>query len=71
MAYIYFQEGRWDKAIEEYKKLLALDPEDINTHNMLVLQTWIRIGRIVRFTPAGVVPLSGRESSLPGWNRLL
>ncbi len=35
MAYIYFQEGRWDKAIEEYKKLIALDPEDINTHNML------------------------------------
>ncbi len=35
MAYIYFQEGRWDKAIEEYKKLLLLDPEDINTHNML------------------------------------
>jgi tetratricopeptide (TPR) repeat protein len=35
MAYIYFQEGRWDKAIEEYKKLIVLDPEDINTHNML------------------------------------
>ncbi len=35
MAYIYFQEGRWDKAIEEYRKLLLLDPEDINTHNML------------------------------------
>jgi tetratricopeptide (TPR) repeat protein len=35
MAYIYFQEGRWDKAIEEYKKLLKLDPDDINTHNML------------------------------------
>jgi tetratricopeptide (TPR) repeat protein len=35
MAYIYFQEGRWDKAVEEYKKLLTLDPEDINTHNML------------------------------------
>ncbi len=35
MAYIYFQEGRWDKAIEEYKKLIQLDPEDINTHNML------------------------------------
>lgn len=35
MAYIYFQEGRWDKAIEEYRKLIALDPEDINTHNML------------------------------------
>ncbi|MGH7739509.1 MAG: tetratricopeptide repeat protein [bacterium] len=35
MAYIYFQEGRWDKAIEEYKKLVAMDPEDLNTHNML------------------------------------
>jgi len=35
MAYIYFQEGRWDKAIEEYKKLLQLDPGDVNTHNML------------------------------------
>jgi len=35
MAYIYFQEGRWDKAIEEYKKLIAIDPEDVNTHNML------------------------------------
>jgi tetratricopeptide (TPR) repeat protein len=35
MAYIYFQEGRWDKAIEEYKKLIVLDPEDVNTHNML------------------------------------
>lgn len=35
MAYIYFQEGRWDKAIEEYKKLIALDPDDVNTHNML------------------------------------
>ena len=35
MAYIYFQEGRWDKAIEEYRKLIVLDPEDINTHNML------------------------------------
>ncbi len=35
MAYIYFQEGRWDKAIEEYKKLISLDPEDTNAHNML------------------------------------
>src|SRR5260221_13228387 len=35
MAYIYFQEGRWDKAIEEYKKIIALDPEDINYHNMM------------------------------------
>src|SRR5665213_1335444 len=35
LAYLYFQEGRWDNAIEEYKKLLELDPEDINIHNML------------------------------------
>jgi tetratricopeptide (TPR) repeat protein len=35
LAYLYFQEGRWDNAVEEYKKLLELDPEDINIHNML------------------------------------
>jgi tetratricopeptide (TPR) repeat protein len=35
LAYLYFQEGRWDNAITEYEKLLELDPEDINIHNML------------------------------------
>ncbi len=35
MAYLYFQEGRWDKAIEEYRKLLELDPLDLKTHNMI------------------------------------
>ncbi len=35
LAYLYFQEGRWDNAIEEYQKLLELDPEDMNVHNML------------------------------------
>jgi len=35
LAYLYFQEGRWDSAVEEYKKLLDLDPEDVNIHNML------------------------------------
>jgi tetratricopeptide (TPR) repeat protein len=35
MAYIYSQEGRWDKAIAEYKKLIKLDPEDFNAQNML------------------------------------
>lgn len=35
LAYLYFQEGRWDNAVEEYKKLLELDPEDFNIHNML------------------------------------
>jgi tetratricopeptide (TPR) repeat protein len=35
MAMIFTQEGRWDKAISEYKKLLTLDPTDYNIHNML------------------------------------
>jgi len=35
MAMIYTQEGRWDKAISEYKKLLTLDPTDYNIYNML------------------------------------
>jgi tetratricopeptide (TPR) repeat protein len=35
MAYIYSQEGRWDKAAIEYKKLIVLDPEDFNAQNML------------------------------------
>ncbi len=35
MAMIYTQEGKWDKAIVEYKKLITLDPTDYNIHNML------------------------------------
>ncbi len=35
MAFVYFQEGRWDKAIAEYKKLLTMDSSDLNAHNML------------------------------------
>lgn len=35
MAMLYTQEGKWDKVITEYKKLLALDPTDYNNHNML------------------------------------
>ncbi len=34
-AYNFTQEGKWDKAIQEYKKLLTLDPTDYNVHNML------------------------------------
>jgi len=34
-AYNFTQEGKWDKAILEYKKLLTLDPTDFNIHNML------------------------------------
>lgn len=35
MAHIYSQEGRWDKAIAEYKKLIKLDPEDYNSYSMI------------------------------------
>ena len=35
MAFLYYQGGEWYKAIEEYKKLIALDPEDAHVHNMM------------------------------------
>ena len=35
MAYIYFQEGRWDKAIEEYKKAVKLHPRLADVHTKL------------------------------------
>jgi len=34
-AHLYFQGGQWDKAIAEYEKILNLDPDDMNIHNML------------------------------------
>jgi tetratricopeptide (TPR) repeat protein len=35
MAFLYVQSGEWYKAIEEYKKLLADNPEDAHVHNMM------------------------------------
>jgi tetratricopeptide (TPR) repeat protein len=35
VAYNYFQAGNWDRALEEYKKLIAIDPMDFLVHNML------------------------------------
>jgi tetratricopeptide (TPR) repeat protein len=35
MAFLYVQSEEWYKAIEEYKKLLALDPLDGHVHNMM------------------------------------
>jgi tetratricopeptide (TPR) repeat protein len=35
MAYLYVQSAEWYKAIEEYKKLLAVDPEDAHVYNMM------------------------------------
>lgn len=35
VAYNYFQSGQWDRALEEYKKLIAIDPMDFLVHNMM------------------------------------
>jgi len=35
MAFVYTQNGEWYKAIEEYKKLVLLDPEDPHVCNMM------------------------------------
>jgi tetratricopeptide (TPR) repeat protein len=35
MAFLYVQNGEWYKAIEEYKKLLQIDPQDPHVHNMV------------------------------------
>ncbi|MCD4813364.1 hypothetical protein K8S19_06700 [bacterium] len=35
VAYNYFQEGKWDRALSEYLKLIAIDPMDFLVHNMM------------------------------------
>lgn len=35
VAYNYFQDGNWDRALDEYKKLIAIDPMDFLVHNMM------------------------------------
>ncbi len=35
LAHMFFHNGQWDKALLEYKKILAIDPEDLNTFNTL------------------------------------
>jgi tetratricopeptide (TPR) repeat protein len=35
MAFLYVQSGEWYKAIEEYKKLIGLDPEAAHVYNMM------------------------------------
>ncbi len=32
LAHIYYHTGSWDKAIVEYEKIIALDPNDYNVH---------------------------------------
>lgn len=35
LAHMFFHNGQWDKALLEYKKILAIDPDDLNTYNTL------------------------------------
>lgn len=35
LAHIYYHTGSWDKAIVEYEKIIALDPNDHNVHTTL------------------------------------
>ena len=35
LAHMFFHNGQWDKALLEYKKILAIDPDDLNSYNIL------------------------------------
>lgn len=35
LAHIYYHTGSWDKAIVEYEKIIALDPNDHNVHTTM------------------------------------
>ena len=35
VAYNYYQAGKWDRALDEYQKLIAIDPMDFLVHTML------------------------------------
>jgi len=35
LAHIYYHTGSWDKAIGEYNKIIAIDPNDFNVHTTL------------------------------------
>lgn len=43
LAYNYFQSKKWDRALEEYLKLIAIDPMDFSVHNMMA-EIYIRKG---------------------------
>ena len=34
-AYNYTQAGQWDRAMEEYRKMTRLFPDDANVHSMI------------------------------------
>jgi tetratricopeptide (TPR) repeat protein len=35
LAHLHYQAGRWDNTLEEYQKLLEMDPRDMNVHKMM------------------------------------
>jgi tetratricopeptide (TPR) repeat protein len=43
VAYNYFQSSKWDRALDEYKKLLTIDPMDFLVYNMMA-ECYIRKG---------------------------
>lgn len=44
VAYNYFQEGKWNRALDEYKKLIAIDPMDFLVHTMMA-EIYLRKGQ--------------------------
>ncbi len=40
----YAQTGEWEKVLKEYEKLLAMEPDDINTHNSMG-DALVKLGR--------------------------
>jgi len=44
-AYLHFRDGQWDHAIQQYQKLLELDPSDVLALNMLG-DVYARQGRV-------------------------
>ncbi len=44
-AYLHFRDGQWDHAIEQYLRLLELDPADVLALNMLG-DVYARQGRV-------------------------
>lgn len=44
-ALMHFQEGRWERTITEFKRLVALDPDDLNSRNILA-DAYVKIGSL-------------------------
>src|SRR5580658_4791094 len=47
LAHIYYHTGSWDKAIGEYQKIIAIDPNDFNVH-LTVGELYLKKGDLER-----------------------